>query len=253
MKHNIYYQHQRKYLQLEYYQKSRNSLKQQLEVEALTKSLKNKINSIEYELLNKHFDKLKQHKRTEIRLAHKIKIAKLSKGDVKLDIINPNKVVYNISARSLTEVEESILAKGLQFCIETKIKNPIEFKTEIEMMAFSILKQLHEPNETSLNSSLTECIQRAANQALRINKNKKIINVNKNELIALKCLIKDQNIVIMKADKGFACVIMDKDHYKSKVIELLLTGTSFKKMNELDERGKPNTIEYVVKKMERVN
>ncbi|CAF4195564.1 unnamed protein product, partial [Rotaria sordida] len=250
MKHNIYYQHQRKYLQLEYYQKSKNSLKQQLEVEALIKSLKNKINSMEYELLNKHFEKLKQNKRTEIRLAHKIKIEKLSKGDVKLDIINPKKVVHNISSRSLTEDEESILAKGLQFCIETKIKNPIEFKTEIEMMAFSILKQLHKPHETSLNSSLTECIQRAANQALKINKNKKIINVNKNELIALKSLIKDQNIVIMKADKGSVCVIMDKDHYKSKVFELLSTGTSFKKMNELDERGKPNTIEHVVKKME---
>ncbi|CAF1208252.1 unnamed protein product [Rotaria sordida] len=54
----------------------------------------------------------------------------------------------------------------------------------------------------------------------------------------------------MKADKGSVCVIMDKDHYKSKVFELLSTGTSFKKMNELDERGKPNTIEHVVKKME---
>ncbi|CAF4157396.1 unnamed protein product, partial [Rotaria sordida] len=248
--HMINNKNHRKYLQLEYYQKSKNSLKQQLEVEALIKSLKNKINSMEYELLNKHFEKLKQNKRTEIRLAHKIKIEKLSKGDVKLDIINPKKVVHNISSRSLTEDEESILAKGLQFCIETKIKNPIEFKTEIEMMAFSILKQLHKPHETSLNSSLTECIQRAANQALKINKNKKIINVNKNELIALKSLIKDQNIVIMKADKGSVCVIMDKDHYKSKVFELLSTGTSFKKMNELDERGKPNTIEHVVKKME---
>ncbi|CAF4252073.1 unnamed protein product, partial [Rotaria sordida] len=194
MKHNIYYQHQRKYLRLEYYQKSKNSLKQQLEVEALIKSLKNKINSMEYELLNEQFEELKQNKRTEIRLAHKIKIEKLSKGDVKLDIINPKKVVHNISSRSLTEDEESILAKGLQFCIETEIKNPIEFKTEIEMMAFSILKQLHKPDETSLNSSLTECIQRAANQALKINKHKKIINVNKNELIALKSLIKDQNI-----------------------------------------------------------
>jgi len=40
MKHNIYYQHQRKYFQLEYYQKSRHSLKQQLELETLLKSMK---------------------------------------------------------------------------------------------------------------------------------------------------------------------------------------------------------------------
>jgi predicted GIY-YIG superfamily endonuclease len=250
MKHNIYYQHQRKYLQLEYYQKSRHSLKQQLELEVLLKSMKNKINAIEYELLNKHFNKLKQNKKAEIRLTHKTKIEKLSKGDVKLDSINSKKVVYNISSRPLTDDEESILSKGLQFCIETKIKNTIEFKTEIEMMAFSILKQLYKPDETSLNSCLTECIHRAADQSLKINKNKKIINVNKNELIALKSLLKDQNIVIMKADKGSACVIMDKEHYKSKVGELLSTGTSFKKIDDFDERGKANTIEHVVKKME---
>ena len=46
----------------------------------------------------------------------------------------------------------------------------------------------------------------------------------------------------MTADKGSACVMMDKDHYKSKVVELLSTGTSFKKIDDIDERGTPNTI-----------
>ena len=84
-----------------------------------------------------------QKRKEEITSTHKIKMNKLSKGDVKLDSINPKKVVHNISSRSFTKDEESILSKGLQFCIETKIKNPIEFKTEIEMMAFRILKQLY--------------------------------------------------------------------------------------------------------------
>ncbi|CAF3959400.1 unnamed protein product, partial [Rotaria sp. Silwood1] len=48
------------------------------------------------------------------------KINELSKGDIKLDSIDPKQVVYNISSQSLTEDEESILSKGLQFCIETK-------------------------------------------------------------------------------------------------------------------------------------
>jgi hypothetical protein len=162
--------------------------------------MKNKINPMEYELLNKHFNKLKQNKKAEIRLTHKTKIEKLLKDDVKLDTSNPKKLVYNISSRVLTDDEESILSKGLQFCIETKIKNSI-------------------------------------------------INVSKNELIALKSLMKDQNIVIMKADKGSACVNMNKEYYKSKVFELLSTGTSFKKIDDIHERGKEDinisSIEYL--------
>ena len=126
----------------------------------------------------------------------------------------------------------------------------MEFKTDIELMAFNLLKQLHRPGTISLSSSLTEYIHNAANQCLKVNKNKKFININKNELIGLKNLIKDKSIVIMKADKGASCVIMDKAEYKSKVMELLSTSGSFLMMPEKDDKNKPNTIENVVKKME---
>ncbi|CAF1345381.1 unnamed protein product, partial [Didymodactylos carnosus] len=102
----------------------------------------------------------------------------------------------------------------------------------------------------SLNACLTDYIRRSANQALKSNKNKKVINVNKTELTALKGLLKDKSIVIMKADKGSSCVVMDKEQYKRKVLELLSSGNSFRKMNDKDEKDKINTIENVVKKME---
>ncbi|CAF1309282.1 unnamed protein product [Adineta steineri] len=250
MQQKIYQQHQRRYLQLEYDQKTKQAMKQQLEVTEQLQVLKNNINPMEFELLNKHLERLKQQKKMEIKRTHNIKINKLSKGEIKLDTIDPKKVVHNISSRILNEDEESILAKGLQFCIENKIKDSLDFKTEIEQMAYNILKQLHKPEEKTLDTTLTECIHRAADQALKINKNKKIINVNKFELIALKQLMKDKTIVIMKADKGSSCVVMDKEWYKTKVKELLSTGTSFTKMNDKDERGILNTIEHVVKKME---
>jgi len=91
MNHNIYYRHQRKYLQLEYYQKSKSSLIQQKEIDNLLKTIKNKINPTEYELLNRHFDRLKENKKTEFTTTHKNKIQRLSKGDIKLNTINPKK------------------------------------------------------------------------------------------------------------------------------------------------------------------
>ena len=86
-------------------------------------------------------------------------------------------------------------------------------------MTFNILKQLEEPQTKSLDQRISNCIKRAAYQSLKINKNKKIINVNSSELSALNSLMKNKSIVIMKVDKGSSCVIMDKQQYKIKVIE----------------------------------
>ena len=250
MKYDMYHRHQRRYLQLEYDQKAKEIVRHQSELTTMMDGLRKSINGMEMNLLTKHLERIKTAEQSKIKRTHGKKIEQLSKGDVRIDQIDPKKVVHNISSRSLTDYEESILSKGLQFCIETKIKNSLEFKTDIEMMAFSILKQLHNPNAVSLNKALADCIQKAANQSLQMNKNKKIININKMELIALRNLMKDNSIVIMKADKGSSCVIMDKDSYIARVTDLLGTGTAFEKLNDKDERGNDNTIEYVVKKME---
>ncbi|CAF3315901.1 unnamed protein product [Rotaria sp. Silwood2] len=153
-KHHVYHQRQRKHLQMEYDQKSKQCMKLRSEYMTLLELIKQKINPIELQLLNKHLDQLKEKEKLKIKNIHKRKIEKLSKGDIKLDTIDPKKVVYNISSRILTDDEESILSKGLQFCIETKIKDSIEFKTDIELMAFNLLKQLHMPDATSLNFSI---------------------------------------------------------------------------------------------------
>ena len=118
------------------------------------------------------------------------------------------------------------------------------------MMAFTLLKQLHPKDATNLNTALLDCIQKAACQSLKFNKNKKILNVNQNELCALKNLVNDKELVIMKADKGSCCVVMDKTQYISKVHELL-SGTSFARMNTMNEKGNFNTADYVIRKAER--
>ena len=138
----------------------------------------------------------------------------------------------------------------MDFCIETKIKNDLQFKTEIEMMAYQILKQLEEPNAKSLDKCLIDCIKRSAYESLKINKNKKPINISSNELRALKSLLMDKSIVLMKADKGRSCVLMDKEQYIIKVKQLLSTGNTFQKISTIDSKGNFNDIEHVIKTME---
>ncbi|CAF1321504.1 unnamed protein product [Didymodactylos carnosus] len=163
MKHNIYQQHQRRYLQLEYDNKCKQSTKLENELKISLQSIKNKLNPLEFKLLEQHLRSNYEKEKKQIKATHKKKIEQLSKGDAILDEIDPKKVVHNISSPLLTPDEESILSKGLQFCIEMQIKNSIEFQTDIEMMAFNILKQLDKPEATSLNACLTDCIRRSAN------------------------------------------------------------------------------------------
>ena len=58
--------------------------------------------------------------------------------------------------------------------------------------------------------------------------------------------MKDKSIVIMKADKTASCLVMDKEVYKSKVIQLLSTSGSFVMMNETN---KSNHIACIIKKL----
>ncbi|CAF1632405.1 unnamed protein product [Didymodactylos carnosus] len=160
-------------------------------------------------------------------------------------------MVHNVSSRQLTKDEESILSKGLEFCLDTRIRDTMEFKTEMELMAYSIMKQLDEPNKKTLDKPLANAIRKVAYQFLKMNKQKKLINVSPNEIQALRNLSMDKNIVLMKADKGNACVVMDKEQYKQKVKELLTQGKTFTQMEEQDKKGNKITLSYIVSKMER--
>ena len=128
MKKKIYQQHRRHYLQIEYHNKCKQIFKLQNENQKLLKIINDKINPFERQLLKEHFDRLK-HKETRIKTIHRNKIKYLSKGNVKLEQIDIKKVVQNISSRQLCDEEESIRSKGLEFYIETKIKDTTEFKT----------------------------------------------------------------------------------------------------------------------------
>jgi hypothetical protein len=138
--------HQRHYLQLEYHNKCKQTQQLHQNEQKMLLNIKKQLNPFERKLLKHHFDRIKEKEQNKIKATHSKKILALSSGDVILQKIDYKKVVHNISSREMTKDEETILSKGLEFCIETKIKDTLQFKTEIEMMAYKILKQLDEPN-----------------------------------------------------------------------------------------------------------
>ena len=119
-----------------------------------------------------------------------------------------DKWVINLSQTELTPVQKSVLAKGPNFAISPNNIPNLEYITAIEIMC----PKLKEEDASELRADI--------NALLRKGKTPKP-NLNKQERIGLTQLKKDQDRVILTADKGVALVVLDKEDYINKAQELL--------------------------------
>lgn len=122
--------------------------------------------------------------------------------------LDPKRVVKNISNRVLSAEEEDILALGLNFATTpTSIPNrTIIAATE------STCKELKPEGAEQLRAEVSKILQRAKPPKPNIDKRMKR---------ALADLRKDDTIVILKADKGNATVVMNREEYRTKMLHML--------------------------------
>ena len=131
------------------------------------------------------------------------------------------KWVINLSDQPLTEKEEKLLARGPKFVIKPKQPPVEEYITEIE----KVCTKLDQGPVEELRVEVKKVLRRAQNT------NKSPSNITKEEFNALKELKKDQDRIILTADKGVALVVMNRADYITKSEELLNTST-YKKIPE---------------------
>ena len=119
-----------------------------------------------------------------------------------------DKWVINLSKTELTTAQKEILAKGPNYAISPSNIPNLEYVIVIE----SIGQKLKEEDASELKADI--------NTILRKGQPPKP-NLNKEERRALSQLSKDQDRVILTADKEVAMVVLDKEDYISKSQELL--------------------------------
>ena len=119
-----------------------------------------------------------------------------------------SKWVIILSSTNLTPAQKAVLVKGPNFAISPSNIPNLEYITAIESMC----PKLKEEDAMELRADI--------NSLLRKGKTPKP-NLTKQERIGLTQLKKDQDRVILTADKGVALVVMDKEDYISKAQELL--------------------------------
>ena len=111
--------------------------------------------------------------------------------------------VINLSSTNLTPSQKAVLAKGPNFAISPNNIPNFEYSTAIESMC----PKLKEEDAMELRADI--------NSLLRKGKTPKP-NLTKEERIGLTQLKKDQDRVILTADKGVALVVKDREDYISK-------------------------------------
>ena len=194
-------------LREEIHQKKSTLRTLQKEISSLKVSLQNKLNLIDFahlstlsfginvKILNskssvqqKKFDKLLQESKTE--------------NDHK-------KVIFNFSKYVLSNIEEKLLAKELNFCIPYKKLKYANSFTHFELFYRDIYNLEILSNE-DLDFVKTKTKKTTLLSFKQYNKNPQQ-NLSKEELSALTNLSKNKDIVIQKSDKGHSVVIVGKD------------------------------------------
>ena len=130
------------------------------------------------------------------------------------DVIR-KKWVINLSSKPLSDGEQSILQKGPKFAVSSS-KVPI---TEYITVTKRICDEL---GENTTGKDCTEIYQKTK-EVLQHFKEKKgpTCNITRQEKEAIKTLREDSSRIVLTADKGVALVVMDKNQYVEKCMDLL--------------------------------
>ena len=117
----------------------------------------------------------------------------------------------NLSSKQLTDYENSVLLKGMNYCVTPKSLPIKEIVANVEQA----IKPLPKEQADTIRAKVSLTLQNA-----KIPKD----NLSKQERISLTKLKKDETVMILPADKGRTTVILDKDDYIKKCYEHINNG-----------------------------
>ena len=131
------------------------------------------------------------------------------------DVQKQGKWVVNLSSKELSQPEQSVLSKGLNF-------TPVPKWVPISRFVVAI--------ENGLQTVSDDTAEDIRQRMIGLLKKFKLprSNLSNEECKAIKKLQKDTSLAILPADKGRATVVMDMSQYDSKMVSLLSDESTYK-------------------------
>ena len=117
--------------------------------------------------------------------------------------------VRNLSRRPLTKAQEKILRHGPNYAIVTKEPPIGEYIAQVERVCQSLTQGEAEELRGEVKSIMKKIKPPKS-------------NISKEEARAMKELKKDQDRIVLTADKGVSMVVMEREDYERKSEELLI-------------------------------
>ncbi|XP_060085696.1 uncharacterized protein LOC132565106 [Ylistrum balloti] len=179
----------------------------------------------------------------------------------KRDNIDPK--IIDMSTKKLAKNELKLLKQGLKFCPSPRENKPElgqdiqEFERRLRLLEFfegkpnedqSLLRNKSNFFPPKSNDECLELFFKSINGCHTKITNRKRGNISKEETKALNDLTNDASIVIKEADKGGAKVIMDREFYKNKILELLEDVDNYKEIDTNKDETVLKRIGKLIKK-----
>ena len=162
---------------------------------------------------------------------HKKKLYDLGYFEKDKDVNDPDQVIHNHSSYSLSDVEKSLLAKGLNFALPPKKLDFADYVTPFELL----YKDVKDCDISRQNLDLLKVnMKKIAYSSFNKYNFLKELNLSRSEFRALKNLSSNKDIIIHKSDKGNSVVIVNRIDYLRRMQELVDDETKFEKVKVKD-------------------
>ena len=174
--------------------------------------------------------------------------------------------IKNYSKRKLTTREHSVLVNGLDFVYDNPSFNEKDFISNVETFFVSLLgcctdKYEWEEKDTDENvtynliSKHLQCADKLRSISDRFKRNAVKEPRSKAEthesLSVLKKLANDKSIHITRPNKGKGIVILDRDEYVNKMLEILNDSSTFKTLNHDPTINKEKKLRRILLNMKK--
>ena len=161
-----------------------------------------------------------------VRLTHIRKLRNLGIDITKK--VDASKVIFNLSSRVLSKDEKEVLSLGLDFGLVPRKINYVKYFLSFEKLCCTLKTCALYGNETleSIFNRISVIARDAYRNALRNKEGETPSNIN--NIALLSNLKEDKDIIIVRPDKGRGVVLMDRQGYKEKMLNILSDTTKFR-------------------------
>ena len=162
--------------------------------------------------------------------------------------LSPETVITNLSSYSLSDIEKRALAKGLNFSLPPPRLKKGKYLSSFELLFGDLSRCNFVGNSDDKQFFRKKLAEIAFSSLYKYNSSYcNLLNIPKEEFLALKSLSNNKDIVIMKPDKGTGVVILNRVDYVSRMDEIISDTTKFKLAKNQDIYGISRSIERRVR------